>query len=248
MKLLVTCRDKESLFRTYVPAIRQGGWEGSLEVLTPGDLHNSLDDVAGLLLSGGGDIHPRNWDINEQLHPAAEVDEERDSMEIPLIQGAWDRNLPIFGICRGEQVLNVALGGSLIQDIPCHYGCDSQTHSHGDNKTPELHHFVKINPGSRLANILGQNQVQVNSRHHQAVASIAPSLVATGWHDETQKNGKSLIEAVEAKDPNRWALGVQWHPENLVALEGDAGRAARELFRHFVFAVNAIHAEQGPSC
>jgi putative glutamine amidotransferase len=232
-RLLMTCRDRESLSRAYIPAVRLGGWEGGVEVLTPGDSLDSWDGVVGLLLAGGEDIHPRNWDSSEPLHPLASVDEARDQLEIPLVKGAWERDLPIFGICRGEQLLNVALSGSLIQDIPSACGCEPEAHRHGSSKVPELHHSVRIDQESRLGKILGQADVRVNSRHHQAVAARAPALKAVAWHDETRFNGRPLVEAVEVADPARWVLGVQWHPENLVALEGDGGKAARDLFRAF---------------
>ena len=238
-RLLMTCRDKESLLRAYIPAVRLGGWEGPVEILAPGGLLQSWEGAAGLLLAGGDDIHPRNWDPNEPLHPSASVDEERDALEIPLVKGAWERNLPIFGICRGQQLLNVALGGSLIQDIPSACGCELEVHRHGDSQVPDLHHTVRIDPESHLGKILNQAEVHVNSRHHQAVAVLAPSLETTAWHDETRFNGDPLIEAVEAKDSNRWVLGVQWHPENLVCLEGPDGKAARDLFRAFAVALNS---------
>ena len=232
-RLLMTCRDRESLTKAYIPAVRLGGWEGGIEVLTPGDSLGSWDGVAGLLLAGGDDIHPKNWDTDEPLHPTASVDEERDQLEMPLVKGAWERNLPIFGICRGEQMLNVALGGSLIQDIPSACGCELERHRHGSSQTPELHHHVTVARDSRLWGILGQTSVHVNSRHHQAIAATAPVLKTIGWHDETRFNGKPLIEAVEAVDSTRWVFGVQWHPENLVTLEGNGGKAARDLFRAF---------------
>jgi putative glutamine amidotransferase len=229
----MTCRDKESLLKAYIPAMRLGGWEGPIEILAPGDELRSWEGVNGLLLAGGADIHPKNWDPNEPLHPTASADEERDSLEIPIAQEAWKRRLPIFAICRGEQLLNVALGGSLVQDIPEACGCKADLHCHGDSSVPDLRHTVRIDPQSQLWKILGQGQPQVNSRHHQAIAKLAPVLNEVGWHDETRYNGKPLIEAVEAIDSGRWALGVQWHPENLVGLEGEGGRAARNLFRAF---------------
>jgi len=239
-QLLMTCRDKQSLLKAYIPAIRLGGWEGPVEILTPGDLLHSWDGVAGLLLAGGDDIHPKNWDPNEPLHPTASVDEERDSLEIPLVRKAWELNIPIFGICRGEQTLNVALGGSLIQDIPAMCGCEPEIHRHGDSQVPDLHHSVRIDAESHLGKILGQPQIHVNSRHHQAIAIPAPSLKPVAWHYETHFNEKPLIEAVEAIDSDRWVLGVQWHPENLVCLEGDGGRAARDLFRAFASCLKQI--------
>jgi len=140
----MTCRDRESLLRAYIPAVRLGGWEGGVEVLMPSDSLPSWDGVAGLLLAGGDDIHPKNWDHGEPLHPSASVDEERDRLEVPLVKGAWELSLPIFGICRGEQLLNVALGGSLIQDIPSACACGPDTHRHGSSQVPELRHAVRI--------------------------------------------------------------------------------------------------------
>jgi len=232
-RLLMTCRDKQSLLKAYIPAIRLCGWEGQIEILTPGDLLYSWEGVTGLLLAGGDDIHPKNWDPDEPLHPFACVDEERDSLEIPLAKKAWELNLPIFGICRGEQTLNVALGGSLIQDIPAMCGCEPETHRHGDSQVPDLRHTVRIDTECRLGKIISQPQIPVNSRHHQAISKPAPSLKPVAWHDETRFKGEPLIEAVEAVDSDRWVLGVQWHPENLVCLEGDGGKAARDLFRAF---------------
>jgi putative glutamine amidotransferase len=86
---------------------------------------------------------------------------------------------------------------------------------------------------SLLGKILLQPQIHVNSRHHQAIAKLSPFLKPVAWHDETRFNGMPLVEGVEAIDSNRWVLGVQWHPENLVSLEGDGGKAARDLFRAF---------------
>jgi putative glutamine amidotransferase len=204
--------------------------------MEPGCSLQSWDGVAGLLLAGGDDIHPKNWDPGEPLHPTASVDEERDAMEIPLVRGAWERGLPILGICRGEQTLNVALGGSLIQDIPSTFGCGADAHRLGDSLVPALCHFVRIDAESLLGKTIGR-RVHVNSRHHQAIATPAPPLKVVGWDDETQLGGQPLIEAVEAIDANRWAVGVQWHPENLVGLEGEGGKAARDLFRSFASAL-----------
>jgi putative glutamine amidotransferase len=237
-RLLMTCRDRDSLLRAYIPAVRLGGWEGGVEILAPGGPPASWDGAAGLLLAGGEDIHPRNWDPGEPLHPAAAVDEERDGLEIPLVRGAWERGLPIFGICRGEQALNVALGGSLIQDIPSACGCGPEAHRHGSSLDPELHHSARVDPESRLGGILGLAEVRVNSRHHQAIAAPAPALRPVAWHDGTRHGGGPLLEAAEAADPSRWAIGVQWHPEILVALEGDGGKAARDLFRAFAARLN----------
>ncbi len=236
--LLVSCKSKSGAEKHYLPALRAAGWTGPLLLVAPGDPRPELAAAAGLLLTGGYDVHSRHWDPAEPLHPKAEVDAERDACEIPLIQEAWARNLPILGICRGEQVLNVALGGSLIQDVPEHFGCAPELHQHGTPETPDMHHRVQLAPGSRLRALLGEDVFLVNSRHHQSVKRLAPPLVPVGWHLDTRHSETGpIIEALEAADPARWVFGVQWHPENLVNLKGPAGDAARDLFAAFVRAL-----------
>ena len=231
--LLITCRDKSSADRHYVPAVRAGGWEGEILLVSPGDPVPPLDGFRGLLLTGGDDIHPVNWDPGEAVHPEAEPDPERDGLEIPLARRAWDLGLPILGICRGEQLLNVALGGSLVQDIPDHYGCEPGLHRLGSSSLPpELAHWVIVDPASRLRALVGAEAVQVNSRHHQAVGRLAPGLRAVAWHG-TARDGQPLVEGIEAADASRWVVAVQWHPENLVAMEHPAALGALGLFRGF---------------
>ena len=233
--ILVSCKSKSGAEKHYLPALRAAGWDGPIDLVAPGDPLPDLTAVSGLLLTGGNDIHPCHWDATESVHVKAEVDADRDAVEIPLIRAAWDRNLPLLGICRGEQILNVALGGSMIQDIPDHYGCEPTRHQHGTPDTPDMHHRVQLAPGSRLRALLGEDVFLVNSRHHQAVKRVAPGLVAVGWHlDTTHPATGPLIEALEAADPARWVFGVQWHPENLIGLKGPAGDAARDLFAAFV--------------
>ncbi len=237
--LLVSCKNKSGAKKHYLPALRSAGWAETVQLVAPGDPFPDLSKTAGLLLTGGYDIHPTHWDALEPVHPLAEVDADRDAFEIPLIRAAWAQNLPILGVCRGEQILNVALGGSLIQDVPEHFGCDSERHQHGTPEVPEMHHRVQLAPGSRLRCLFGEDVFLVNSRHHQAVKRVAPPLVAVGWHlDTSHFDTGPLIEALEATDPKRWVFGVQWHPENLVTLKGPAGDAARNLFAAFAQAAN----------
>ncbi|HWQ10850.1 MAG TPA: gamma-glutamyl-gamma-aminobutyrate hydrolase family protein [Holophaga sp.] len=230
--ILLTCRHKESLQESYLHALRQGGWERGFTLLAPGDPVPSMAGHAGLLITGGGDIHPGHWDPEEPVHAKAKVDEERDALEGPLVQEAWRLGIPILGICRGEQVLNVALGGSLVQDIPSRFGCPLERH----RTKQDLAHPVHLEPASRLAALLDREVCEVNSHHHQAVDRVAPGFRPAAWHLETALEGVPLVEAVEAVDLDRWALGVQWHPEEMVDLEGDAGQDARAIFRAFVAA------------
>ena len=233
-RLLLTCARKSAVQRHYLPAVRLGGWNGEIELATAADPRPALDGVAGLLLPGGYDVHPRRWDEAEALHGSAEPDEGRDELEIALVREAWRRKLPILGICRGEQVLNVALGGSLAQHIPDRYGLPEQVHRRGHADEPDEAHVVEVEPGSRLACLVGAGQVMVNSRHHQAVLRVAPGLRAVAWYRDPAA-GTELVEGIEA--PDRWVVGVQWHPENLVRLDGPTGRAALGIFRGFAAAL-----------
>jgi putative glutamine amidotransferase len=172
----------------------------------------ALDGIDGLLLTGGDDVAPERY--GEQRHPeAVVVAPERDDFEIGLVAEARKRKLPIFAICRGMQVLNVAYGGSLVQDIP------SQVPEAIDHrmKVPphqafEFSHEIWIEKDSLLAQLMkerltGGDSLEVNSRHHQAVKTLAPGLRSVA----TAPDG--IIEAIE--DPTvRFCLGVQWHPEN----------------------------------
>lgn len=232
--ILLSCRNKTAAIHDYVPAIKAAGWHGPIQVIAPGDPLPDLAGVAALLVAGGGDIHPRHWDEAEPVHPAADIDEERDAAELPLVRAAWEARIPVLGICRGCQILNVALGGSLIQDIHTHFHCPVDLHKHGRSDHPEVRHTVAVTHGSRMANLLGGHKVGVNSRHHQAVGRVAPVLKAVAFHPETFVDGLALVEGIEAKEPDRWAVGVQWHPENLAEMADATGDAARGLFTGFV--------------
>ena len=223
-----------------MPAIRLGGWEGEVLLVSPGDPVPALEGLRGILFTGGDDIHPARWDPLEPLHPEAEPDLDRDALELPLARQAWALGLPILGICRGEQLLNVALGGSLIQDLPSHYHCAPDLHRLGSsNEGPRLAHRVRVAADSRLRRLLKADVVDVNSRHHQAVGRVAPGLRAVAWHPDTTLGGQPLVEAVEALDASRWTVAVQWHPENLVTLKHPAGTSALGLFQGFAAALGA---------
>jgi len=239
--ILITCRNKDAVLKHYEPALRGGGWRGEVHLATPGDPLPPLADFQGLLMTGGDDIHPCRWEPPEPVHREAHPDEARDALESAAVQQAWDLKLPILGICRGEQLLNVALGGSLIQDVPSRLKVAPGLHDRGTPSVPELAHRVRVAPDSRLAGLVGTLEVEVNSRHHQAVLRVAGELKPVAWHVEAPADAPrvELVEAVEAVSPDRWVVGVQWHPENLVGLEGPAGLAAQGLFRGFVAALEA---------
>jgi putative glutamine amidotransferase len=192
----------------YEEALRRAGGEpiiADMQRESPADL---LGRVDGVLLPGGGDVDPARY--GEPRHPKFDPAEEgRDEYELELVQRALEADKPVLAICRGIQVLNVARGGSLIQDIP------DELPSAGDHRVREptfaIAHDVWVTPGSRLEGLLSErlegDTCAVNSRHHQAIKKVGEGLVVTG----TAPDG--VIEAVE--DPSRrFCVGVQWHPEN----------------------------------
>jgi len=172
----------------------------------------ALQDAGGLMLTGGDDVAPARY--GESKHPAVvEVEPERDDFEIALVQEARRRDLPIFAICRGVQVLNVAFGGSLVQDIPSQVtGALQHKLAVPPHQSYALAHEVWFEKDSLLGSLLKDrlsdaDSCEVNSRHHQAVRQAAAGFRVTA----TAPDG--VIEAIE--DPAaRFCLGVQWHPEN----------------------------------
>jgi putative glutamine amidotransferase len=237
--ILITCRNINAVQQHYEPALRRCGWTGAIQLATPDQPLPPLADFLGLVLTGGDDIHPCRWDPREALDPTAEPDPARDELEIRAVGQAWALGRPILGICRGEQLLNVALGGSLFQDLPSRLGLEPGLHRRGSSAQPELAHPVRVDPGSRLGRLLGVEELEVNSRHHQAVDRISAELRAVAWCRSASAGQPpvELVEAIEARDPGRWALGVQWHPENLVGLDSPAGQGAKAIFRGFLAAL-----------
>jgi gamma-glutamyl-gamma-aminobutyrate hydrolase PuuD len=167
----------------------------------------ALEGVDGLLLTGGDDVDPALY--GEAAHPTYDVSEPgRDAFEIDLVRRALAADLPVLAICRGLQVLNVALGGTLVQDIPSEPGSHLAHEAAG---ATTLAHTVSVRPGSCLAALVGPDDTRaVNSRHHQAVRALGHGLVVTA----TSPDG--VIEAAEVPAA-RFCVGVQWHPENFHA-------------------------------
>ena len=190
-------------------AVRRAG--GKPRVLDPArdNAQEVIAEIDGLLLTGGGDVDPALY--GQSTHPSTKaVPPERDRFELELARCAMDADLPFLGICRGEQVMNVAGGGTLIQDIPSE-ATGALTHSI-DTPLNASAHEVWVNRGSRLWTVM-QDQIgesetlQVNSRHHQAI-----DRVGSGF-DVCATAPDGVIEAIE-KPRLRFCIGVQWHPEN----------------------------------
>ena len=211
---------------------------GGLSILLP--LEGTDEDwrqlaamCSGFLFSGGPDLHP--FLLGEETHPSCKnVSPARDSMEIRLLHAAMELKRPVFGICRGIQLLNVALGGTIYQDIPSQREQDFPV-AHQQPfyyTTPSPH--VKVKKGSLLAKACGGlERIGVNSCHHQAVRQPAPGLTATGWASD------GIIEALEKPD-YPFFLGVQWHPEYLWQKDP----AAMGLFTAFVDACTRVISHQ----
>lgn len=196
----------EALDRAYVTAIiRAGALPFVLPVLDPDEVDGVVSALDGILFTGGGDIDPARYAPTAAPEVGA-LDPERDTYELALAQAALMRGLPVFGICRGAQVLNVALGGTLVQHLP---EVTSLEHRAKD-QWAEAVHTVRVLGASRLAAVVEKEIVGVNSLHHQAVGVLGAGLVASGWAED------GTIEAIEGTGATR-LLGVQWHPELLVA-------------------------------
>ncbi len=206
---------------TYVRAIRTCG---GVPIVLPcidgssAEIDDYLGYLDGLLMPGGADIPPSEW--GEERHPTTEVlDDDRYRFEKALIT-AWIEytNKPLLGICLGSQWVNVVHGGSLIQDIPSEFG----GHPRGEP------HQVKLKLGSRLYQIFGEREFEVNSFHHQSVRIVGEGLRAVAWSPD------GIIEAIETTDPNRFLFGVQWHPEKMMP----ANQLQKKLIQAFVDAAS----------
>jgi putative glutamine amidotransferase len=190
--------------RFYVESIeRAGGAPVILPVLDPDWVDDLLPAVHGLLLTGGGDVQPSRYGARPTSETHS-VDPTRDAFEIRLIESAIVADLPLLATCRGMQVLNVAMGGSLIQHVPHATG---QHHDHPERWREGVHR-VKIEPDSHLAEALGATEVEVNSIHHQAVDQAAPGTRAVAWAED------DTVEAIELPGSPH-VVAVQWHPELL---------------------------------
>ena len=212
--------------KNYIRAIEEFG--GIPRILYPGVPDSEFADINGLLLTGGGDIHPDNFD--QEWHPALKfVNEDRDELEIPLCREKIEADLPVFGICRGIQIMSVAMGGSLYQDVPSQF-IDPLTHPAKGN-TEDSKHEIEIEHGSRLSKIVGKSADEVNSAHHQAVDEIGEGFVVTARSED------EVIEAIE-NPLKKFVLGVQYHPERMIQTAEFLDHR-RKLFEAFIEAVSS---------
>ncbi len=194
----------------YVRALRGAG--ADVVMLEPGDA--VPEDIAGVCFAGGGDIDPGRYGETDAEGRCGPIDAARDELELALARRALDADLPVLGICRGFQLLNVALGGSLVLHVDGHQVS-------GDDV---VEHVLEVRADTKLARATAAGRMRVNSRHHQAVTPdrLAPGLRPTVLHD-------GLVEAFES-EAHRWVVGVQWHPERT----SEVDEAAARIFDAFV--------------
>lgn len=191
--------------------------------LASGEATSMLHGIDGLLVPGGWDVDPPAYGEDRQ-EETPNVDTPLDLTEIALVRAAVDQRVPVFGICRGQQVINVALGGSLLQHI--------DGHDHHGHPRDLLVHAIDVVPGSQLSKVTAGERLMVNSLHHQSVKDVAPGLHVTAHSPD------GVVEGIES--PDGMIVAVQCHPEELLAQQG----WATSLFRRFVDRV-AAHNHNG---
>lgn len=214
---------EHTLSDKYIQAVLRAG---GTPVIIPSGLDNGqlmdlVERLDGLLLPGGGDIAPALF--NGRLHESIYgIDENRDALELKLVRLAAQQGLPFLGICRGAQVIDVALGGSLYTHISAQKpGAEEHSHRPGAPRD-KISHVVRIKPGSLLSALVRGTELAVNSLHHQGIDTIPTNL------DPVAHAADGLVEAVELRN-HRFGLGVQWHPEWLVESPGN-----QAIFRGFI--------------
>jgi len=205
--------------------IRAGGLPILIPVEFPvSNITSLFNQMDGLLLSGGGDVSVAFY--NGESNPTIEgVCEERDQLEIELLKNAIKAKKPVLGICRGTQLINVALGGTLYTHVPEQFKTEIIHNTPEEKGRDCLVHEVELDPNSKIGKITGQNRISVNSFHHQAIRTIAPKLRVTARATD------GLIEAVELAGDPFGVIGVQWHPECLLELQPHL-----EIFKAFTAA------------
>jgi putative glutamine amidotransferase len=195
--------------QSYVRALARAGCAPLLiPLLSDQDqLRAIYERLDGIVFPGGADVAPEEYG-EQPIDNLNVVESERDRVELTLARWAFDRDLPTLGICRGQQLINVALGGTLYQDLR-HQGVTDVEHSDADGRARDkLIHQVRLDPDSRLAQLIDETTLEVNSLHHQAIKDVAPQMRQTGRSED------GVIEAVESPERRFW-IAVQWHPEEM---------------------------------
>jgi putative glutamine amidotransferase len=192
----------------YVQWIRAYFPDAELIVVDGSDsehIHTLLSDISGVLMTGGVDVNPKHY--NQAPHKKiGEINNDRDAVEMDVVKYAFSQRIPILGICRGLQIVNIFCGGTLFQDIE---STGRASHKRDMEAQRDGIHTVCIQPGSRLASILHTNDLTVNSSHHQSVDVVGKGLTVSAVAED------GTVEALEGQNPDHPILLVQWHPERL---------------------------------
>lgn len=217
-----------ALYANYIAVLERAGLTPIL--ISPAHSEDGIRQLMeicrGLVLTGGDDIDPARYH-EEPIPELGAVNPPRDAAECRALDAAVGRDLPVLGICRGHQMLNVFFGGTLCQDIAT---AMEEAYSHLQTTAwGSHHHEITVEPGSRLGRAVGRDRLEINSYHHQAIREVAPGLEVTARADD------GLIEAVESRE-HTWVLGVQWHPERHEARAEDSDPNVR-VFNAFADAV-----------
>ena len=229
--LTATTKDIGGMMRVrlneaYVDAVRAAGLTPLVVPPLPADeLSEIADAVGGIVLTGGEDVAPSRYGAAAAAATTS-VHAKRDECELALARLAHDRRIPTLAICRGIQLVNVAFGGTLVQDIPTERPSEIR-HDVADMRTSRVHD-VRVDPDSRLGGVIGAETIQVNSSHHQAIGKVADRLRVSARAPD------GIIEGAEWIADDWWMLAVQWHPEELTR---DGKPWDRALFRAFAQSV-----------
>lgn len=209
---------------TYINSIKRAGGVPLVIPMTSDtvELARILEVIDGLVMTGGEDIDPLKWFNEEPVRALGKIAPERDEFDITLIRMAVEKGLPVLAICRGEQALNVAFGGTLYQDIPSQVDGTFVKHSQNAPSTYGTH-TIDIDKNAKLYTMLGSESVAVNSYHHQAVKDVAKGFKITA----RAKDG--VVEAIE-KEGDQFVVGVQFHPEGMVSRGDDTFLPLFEAF------------------
>lgn len=227
----ITCKT-ETKIADYKNAIAEFGGEPRVLVSRPGRIPEDLPEIDGLLLPGGGDIDPRHYNESRYhvggISKIKNVSQSRDALELDLCEKALQADIPVFGICRGIQVMSVAMGGSLYQYIHTQL---KNCLLHKDEKSArDAQHSIKIQPNSRLSELIDSYVTKVNSAHHQAVKVIGAGFVVTAQSED------GIIEAIESPS-HRFVIGVQYHPERMLQ-DPELRKHGQKLFEAFIHAAS----------
>jgi putative glutamine amidotransferase len=215
--------EREKYERYCDGVLRVGGEPVEISlVLSPDELEETAHTLDAIVLPGSpADVEPSRF--HAERHPeCGEPDPKREETDFALLKHAFAEHKPVLAICFGIQSLNVFLGGSLIQDIPSEV--QTEIRHKWEKGTAEPFHPVRVEPGSRLAQLAGQNEMNVNSSHHQSILDLGHDLRVSARAPD------GVIEAVEWTGDSNWVTGVQWHPERMI----DADSLAQALFRELV--------------